>query len=83
MTSRVEDALTVLKRGQLVIVADAEDREAEGDLVGLAELVTPETVNQMVTHARGLLCAPMDNGCRCYQCCRTVAMLFRRHLRVA
>lgn len=59
MTSRVEDALTALKRGQLVIVADAEDREAEGDLVGVAELVTPDTVNQMVTHARGLLCAPM------------------------
>lgn len=55
----IETALKQLKAGGLVVVMDDEDREAEGDLVGLAEFATPETVNTMVTHARGLLCAPM------------------------
>ena len=57
---RVKRAITALQRGGLVVVADDEHREAEGDMVGLAERVTAETVNQMVTHARGLLCAPMS-----------------------
>jgi 3,4-dihydroxy 2-butanone 4-phosphate synthase / GTP cyclohydrolase II len=52
----VEQALEDIRNGRLVIVADDEDRENEGDLVGAAELVTPETVNFMATHGRGLIC---------------------------
>ncbi|GAP03847.1 3,4-dihydroxy-2-butanone-4-phosphate synthase [Fructobacillus tropaeoli] len=56
---KITDALAVLKKGQPVIVVDNEDRENEGDLIALGENITPETVNFMVTNARGLLCAPM------------------------
>lgn len=56
---KVEQALAFLKQGGLVIVEDDESREAEGDMVGLAEHVTPETVNRMITSARGLLCVPL------------------------
>ncbi|KAF0333250.1 GTP cyclohydrolase II [Pediococcus acidilactici] len=58
--TRVEEALQVLKKGQLIIVADDVEREGEGDMVGLAEHVTPENVNSMISHARGLLCVPMS-----------------------
>lgn len=57
---RVESAIKSLKQGKLVIVADAVDREGEGDMVGLAEFATPYTVNQMITRAKGLLCVPMS-----------------------
>ncbi|MFT8459144.1 MAG: GTP cyclohydrolase II [Liquorilactobacillus ghanensis] len=57
---RVEQALTTLKKGGLVIVTDDENREAEGDMIGLAEFATAKTVNRMVTKARGLMCVPMD-----------------------
>lgn len=57
---KIEQALTELKQGHLIIIADSTDREAEGDMVGLAEYVTPAMVNQMVTKARGLLCVPMS-----------------------
>lgn len=56
---KVESALTELKKGNLIIIADSPDRESEGDMVGLADFATGETVNQMITHARGLLCVPM------------------------
>ncbi len=52
----VEQALEDIRHGRLVIVADDEDRENEGDLVGAAELITPATVNFMATHGRGLIC---------------------------
>ena len=55
----LEEALDELKTGKLLIVVDDEQRENEGDLVMAAEMVTPEAVNFMVTHARGLLCMPM------------------------
>ncbi|MGI1725135.1 GTP cyclohydrolase II [Pediococcus acidilactici] len=58
--TRVEEALQVLKKGQLIIVVDDVEREGEGDMVGLAEHVTPENVNSMISHARGLLCVPMS-----------------------
>lgn len=57
---RVEQAISHLQKGGLIIVTDDESREAEGDLVGLAEYATSETVNMMVTKARGLLCVPMS-----------------------
>ncbi len=56
---RVERALTQLQHGGLVIVTDDDDREAEGDMIGLAEFATQASVNSMLAHARGLLCVPM------------------------
>ncbi|MCB9898089.1 MAG: bifunctional 3,4-dihydroxy-2-butanone-4-phosphate synthase/GTP cyclohydrolase II [Planctomycetes bacterium] len=49
-----------LKQGKMIILVDDEDRENEGDLVFLAEKATPELVNFMAVHARGLICLPMD-----------------------
>lgn len=53
---RVEDAVEAIARGEMVIVADDEDRENEGDLVCAAERITPEIINFMATHGRGLIC---------------------------
>jgi 3,4-dihydroxy 2-butanone 4-phosphate synthase/GTP cyclohydrolase II len=52
----VEDAVEAIRRGEMVIVADDEDRENEGDLVCASEKVTPEIINFMATHGRGLIC---------------------------
>ena len=54
--STVEEAVAEFRRGRFVIVVDDEDRENEGDLVIAAERVTPESINFMATHARGLIC---------------------------
>lgn len=56
---KVERAVATLKNGGLIIVADDETREAEGDMVGLAAKATTATVNRMITSARGLLCVPI------------------------
>ncbi|MCD6419185.1 MAG: 3,4-dihydroxy-2-butanone-4-phosphate synthase, partial [Synergistetes bacterium] len=56
---RIEDAIEDIKRGKMVIVVDDEDRENEGDLVMAAEKVTPEAINFMAKHARGLICVPI------------------------
>lgn len=55
----LEEGLEELKAGRFLIVVDDENRENEGDLVMPAEMVTPEAVNFVVKHARGLLCMPM------------------------
>ena len=55
----VEEAIEDFRKGEFVIVVDDEDRENEGDLVIAAELITPEKVNFMLKHARGVLCAPI------------------------
>ncbi len=55
----VEEAIEAIRRGEMVIVVDDEDRENEGDLVLAAEKVTPEKINFMTKHARGLICVPM------------------------
>ncbi len=55
----VEEAIEAIRRGEMVIVVDDEDRENEGDLVLAAEKVTPEKINFMAKHARGLICVPM------------------------
>jgi 3,4-dihydroxy 2-butanone 4-phosphate synthase/GTP cyclohydrolase II len=62
----VEQAVEDLRNGKIVIVADDEDRENEGDLVCAAELVTPETINFMTLHGRGLICLALT-GERCDQ----------------
>lgn len=59
MNHKVERALQALQAGKLVIVMDDEDRESEGDLVGISQFVTPEAVNFMTTYARGLICVPL------------------------
>ena len=56
---RIEDAIADFKEGKFVIVVDDEDRENEGDLIIAAEKITPEKVNFMLKHARGVLCAPV------------------------
>jgi 3,4-dihydroxy 2-butanone 4-phosphate synthase / GTP cyclohydrolase II len=55
----IEQAIADIRAGKLVIVADDEARENEGDLVGAAEQVTPEMINFMAMHARGLICMPL------------------------
>jgi 3,4-dihydroxy 2-butanone 4-phosphate synthase/GTP cyclohydrolase II len=62
----VEQAIEDLRNGKIVIVADDEDRENEGDFVCAAELVTPETINFMTLHGRGLICLALT-GERCDQ----------------
>src|SRR5690348_17741522 len=57
--SKVEDALEALSNGRIISVVDDEDRENEGDFVAAADRVTPETVEFMITHGRGLLCMPI------------------------
>jgi 3,4-dihydroxy 2-butanone 4-phosphate synthase/GTP cyclohydrolase II len=55
----IEEAAAELREGRMIIIVDDEDRENEGDLVCAAEKVTPEVVNFMATHARGLVCMPL------------------------
>ena len=55
----IEEAIEDFKAGNFVIVVDDEDRENEGDLIIAAEKITPEKVNFMLKHARGVLCAPI------------------------
>jgi hypothetical protein len=55
----IETAIRELKAGRMVVVVDDEDRENEGDLTMAAELVTPEAINFMATHGRGLICLAM------------------------
>ena len=57
--SPMEEIIEDIKAGKMVIVCDDEDRENEGDLTMAAELVTPEDINFMATHGRGLICLPM------------------------
>src|SRR5712664_769790 len=57
----IDDVLSEIRAGRMVIVTDDADRENEGDLVMAAEKVTPEAVNFMATHGRGLICAPITD----------------------
>ncbi len=60
----IEDALADLRLGKFVIVVDDEDRENEGDFITSAEMITPEKVNFMLQHGRGVLCVPIpENRC--------------------
>lgn len=63
--STVEAAVDAIARGRIVVVLDAEDRENEGDFICAAEKITPELVNFMITHGRGMLCTPLlPDACR-------------------
>ncbi len=59
MLDTIEEAIAEVKAGKVIIVVDDEDRENEGDFLAAAECVTPEMVNFMATHGRGLICAPL------------------------
>ncbi len=59
----IEDVIKEIRAGRMVIVTDDADRENEGDLVMAAERITPEAVNFMATHGRGLICAPITDEC--------------------
>jgi 3,4-dihydroxy 2-butanone 4-phosphate synthase/GTP cyclohydrolase II len=56
----VEEIIQDIRMGKMVIIVDDEDRENEGDLVAAAQFVTPEIINFMMKHGRGLICVPMD-----------------------
>jgi 3,4-dihydroxy 2-butanone 4-phosphate synthase/GTP cyclohydrolase II len=60
----IEEAIEDIRQGKVIIVVDDENRENEGDFLAAAELATPDTVNFMATHGKGLICAPLTEG-RC------------------
>ncbi len=61
----IEEAITDIRKGKVIIVVDDENRENEGDFLAAAELITPETINFMATHGRGLICVPLtETRCR-------------------
>jgi len=63
---RIEDALEDIRQGKIIIVADDEDRENEGDMICASEAITPEIVNFMIKEARGLMCVSLTDE-RCQQ----------------
>lgn len=58
----IEEAIADIKAGKVIIVVDDEDRENEGDFICAAECITPEIINFMATHGRGLICTPIDEN---------------------
>lgn len=61
MFHTIEEAINDLKQGKPIIVVDDEDRENEGDFVALSDKVTPDMINFMITHGRGLVCTPVSD----------------------
>ena len=59
----IEEAIEEFRQGKFLIVVDDAKRENEGDLTIAADAVTPETINFMITNARGMLCAPVTWEC--------------------
>lgn len=62
----IEEAIADIRQGKVIIVVDDENRENEGDFLAAAELITPETINFMATHGKGLICVPLTEG-KCKQ----------------
>jgi 3,4-dihydroxy 2-butanone 4-phosphate synthase/GTP cyclohydrolase II len=58
----IEEAIDAIRKGEVIIVVDDEDRENEGDFICAAECITPEIINFMATHGRGLICTPIDEN---------------------
>ena len=56
----IEEALTCLKEGKIILVTDDPDRENEGDFICAGEHATPENINFMATYGKGLICMPMS-----------------------
>ena len=69
--SPTHELIDEIRHGRMIVLADAEDRENEGDLVMAADFVTPEAINFMATHARGLICLTLtEERCRSLTCAR-------------
>ena len=66
MFSTIEQAITAIKNGQMIVVVDDENRENEGDLLMAAEKATPEAINFMARYGRGLICLTLSQT-RCKQ----------------
>ena len=61
----IQEAIEDIRNGKMIIVVDDEDRENEGDFIAAAEKVTPEMINFMAQHGRGLICAPLvEDRCK-------------------
>ena len=60
LTERIAGAIADVRAGKMVILVDDEDRENEGDLTMAAQFVTPEAINFMATHGRGLICVTLN-----------------------
>ncbi|MFA7369507.1 MAG: 3,4-dihydroxy-2-butanone-4-phosphate synthase, partial [Kiritimatiellales bacterium] len=58
----MEEVLDALRRGEMILVTDDENRENEGDLICAAEFCTPDQINFMATHARGLICVALEES---------------------
>ena len=58
----IEEGIQAVKKGKMMIIVDDEDRENEGDIMCVAEKVTPENINFMAKHARGLICTPVEKA---------------------
>ena len=56
---KISDAIQAIKNGEIIIVVDDDNRENEGDFLAASEKITPEMINFMATHGRGLICAPL------------------------
>ncbi|MDG1064074.1 MAG: 3,4-dihydroxy-2-butanone-4-phosphate synthase [Flavobacteriaceae bacterium] len=64
----IDEAIADIRQGKVIIVVDDQDRENEGDFLAAAECVTPEMINFMATHGRGLICAPLtESRCKALQ----------------
>lgn len=61
----VEEAIEIIRAGRLLLIVDDENRENEGDLVAAGDTITPETINFMAMHGRGLICVPMEEPRLC------------------
>ncbi len=57
----IQSAISAIKNGEIIIVVDDEDRENEGDFICAADKITPEMINFMATHGRGLICTPIES----------------------
>ena len=62
MLNTIDEAISDIKQGKLVIVVDDEDRENEGDFITAAEAVTPEMISFLLKHSTGIICAPLTEG---------------------
>ena len=59
LLNKIEEAISSIKKGEIIIVVDDENRENEGDFIAAAESISPEMINFMATHGRGLICCPL------------------------
>ena len=74
MLNTIDEGIKAVRQGKIVIVVDDENRENEGDFIVSGEKITPDIVNFMITHGRGLLCVPLPRSR-----CTAVALQVDRH----